>query len=195
MNTKTCKCFACQREFEKAVSEYNRTIKRNARHFCSRECSALISAKENVQNGIFFPHPENLDPGNLRDDFTPFRWFLARVRSREHKKANDLTLEYLKEIWEQQKGICCFTGWKMHLPLGTAKWGNEPKPQRASLDRIDSKKGYIQGNVRFVCVIANYAKNDFDDTDVLAFCKAVTEQSNEQRTTCINTQTNPFPKS
>ena len=46
-------------------------------------------------------------------------------------------------------------------------------PDQASLDRIDNSKGYVKGNVRFVALIYNYARNGFDDEAVLAFCNAV----------------------
>jgi hypothetical protein len=45
-------------------------------------------------------------------------------------------------------------------------------PQLASLDRIDSSKGYIKGNIQFVSVIANYAKNEMTHDEMLYFCKA-----------------------
>jgi len=180
MNYVKCKCFNCGIDFEKTVSEYNRTVKRGKRHFCSLPCSCKISAKENIANGKWKPRPENLKKGREQDQFSPFRWYLARARTRvkERRKENNLTLEYLKEVWDKQKGICPFTGWTMELPLGTVKWSSEANPKRASLDRIDCSKGYIQGNVRFVSVIANYARNKFDDKEVIEFCKAVTEKAN-----------------
>jgi len=181
MNYFECECFSCKVKFKKTVSEYNRTIKRKKRHFCSRDCSSSIAAKENFANGLFKPRPENLQKGKKQDDFSPFRWYLARIRTRvkEQGKENTLTLEYLKEIWDRQKGICPFTGWQMELPLGTVKWSSKPVTNRASLDRIDCSKGYIQGNVRFVSVIANYARNKFDDKEVIEFCKAVTEKQSD----------------
>ena len=36
-------------------------------------------------------------------------------------------------------------------------------PKTASIDRIDSSKGYTKGNVQWVCVFANLAKNTFKD--------------------------------
>jgi hypothetical protein len=84
-------------------------------------------------------------------------------------------------LWESQNGICPFTGWQLELPKWTNGWTEKQKPQRASLDRIDCSKGYIQGNVRFISVIANYARNSFDDKEVIEFCKAVTEKQNGTR--------------
>jgi hypothetical protein len=43
------------------------------------------------------------------------------------------------------------------------------------LDRIDSSKGYIFGNVQFVSLMANYAKRDFLEEELLRFCEAVND--------------------
>ena len=37
----------------------------------------------------------------------------------------------------------------------------------------DSGESYIEGNVRFVAIIANYCRNNFTDNEVKLFCKAV----------------------
>ena len=44
---------------------------------------------------------------------------------------------------------------------------------KASVDRIDNHKGYVPGNIQFVCMIANFAKNVFSESDLLMFCSAV----------------------
>lgn len=61
----------------------------------------------------------------------------------------------------------------MILPLGTAIGWMEQDPSNASLDRIDNSKGYIEGNVRFVALMANLARQSFTDEQMIAFCKAV----------------------
>lgn len=42
-------------------------------------------------------------------------------------------------------------------------------PAAASLDRIDSTKGYVKGNVQFVCRAINLAKSTFSDADMKNF--------------------------
>lgn len=42
---------------------------------------------------------------------------------------------------------------------------------RASLDRIDSTKGYVKGNVEFVCLAINYAKNNFKKEEMMSLIK------------------------
>ena len=45
----------------------------------------------------------------------------------------------------------------------------------ASLDRIDSKKGYIKGNIRWVSRSINWMKNDITDEMVWELCKLISE--------------------
>ncbi len=51
----------------------------------------------------------------------------------------------------------------------------EKTPNRASLDRIDSSKGYTKDNIQFVCLIAQYAKNSWHSDVILNFAKAVVD--------------------
>ena len=115
--------------------------------------------------------------GNLRDKYTPFRFFTHVIkygRGRKNKDCN-ITNEYLLQVWENQKGICPHTGWKLILPDTTDGWKTGHTTKSASLDRIDNSKGYIEGNVRFVAYMSNIARNRFDDEDLFEFCKAVTQ--------------------
>jgi hypothetical protein len=113
-----------------------------------------------------------------RDEYTSFRWFLLRSEYRDrHKKCGcDLDIIYLKELWEEQKGICPLTGWELILPNDTKKAFNTSDPRNASLDRIDPSKGYVRGNVRYICYMANIAKHKFTDEQLIEFCRAVSAQ-------------------
>lgn len=42
-------------------------------------------------------------------------------------------------------------------------------PYQASLDRIDSSRGYVKGNVEFVCLAVNFAKSTFSKEQMLEF--------------------------
>ncbi|MBW4510921.1 MAG: hypothetical protein KME64_31050 [Scytonematopsis contorta HA4267-MV1] len=114
--------------------------------------------------------------GVSRDKYSPFRRHhrLAIHRTKTNGKQCTVTLEYLKEIWDNQCGRCVYTGWKLDNPETTNAWSNHKlHPKTASLDRIDSSLGYVFGNVQFVSVIANYAKRDFQEEELLEFCEAV----------------------
>ena len=57
--------------------------------------------------------------------------------------------------------------------MRTYKNDSQLNIKSASLDRIDNSKGYVQGNVRFVSVMFNFARNKFSDEEVIEFAQAV----------------------
>lgn len=112
---------------------------------------------------------------NKRDDLSPFKKHIksARLRARKKKMSFNITAEDLQYIWKKQKGICPYTGWSLINYGDKDRKGCREK--YASLDRIDSRKGYVRGNVQFVCYIAQIAKGDFSEKVFMDFCKRLKE--------------------
>ena len=170
-------CKNCGKVFDRSLSEYNRNIRdrKQVNHFCNLSCNKKYQNKITPLKGSI----DGLIPNNRRDRFTPYRWFLARIRYRcntekRHKCwGTNIDLKYLKNLWENQKGICPLTGWKLFLPIDTSGWKYKKSIKKSSLDRIDCKKGYVKGNVRFVSVIANIARKATTDNQLIKFCNAV----------------------
>ena len=52
-------------------------------------------------------------------------------------------------------------------------------PLAPSLDRVDSAKGHVKGNVQVVCNWYNLAKHELSEAEVLAFCRAVVDVANK----------------
>ena len=120
------------------------------------------------------------------DNLSEFRTHFHKAKSRAKKKKIDfnITLEYLKELWDKQKGICPITGWKMLNRKNSNTRIKAPFcPERSSLDRIEPNKGYVIGNVRFICLMAQYAKHEFSDKDLMKFCKTVAKKHANTRFT------------
>ena len=169
MKTIKIKCKTCDKEFEKYVGEYNRKIKNGDKNFfCSQSCSS--KRKENIEH--IKNNKSNYDiskhSGNRQDQYSDFKYYMKLLKNSKRKENVNIDLEYLKFLWEQQNGICPISGIKMILKEHNSK--NSILPNQASLDRIDSSKPYEIGNVRFITLIANYARNVFSDEDVIQFC-------------------------
>ena len=109
------------------------------------------------------------------DQYSPFKYSLnkARSRSKSRSEVTDLTLEYLKEIWENQNGLCTYTNIKMEMPRSSQDEDIKKSPTKLSLDRIDPSIGYIKGNVEFVCYCINVMKNDFTKQEMIDFIKLI----------------------
>lgn len=176
MATVSLICDGCGKNFKKSAREFNRCMRNGqTKHYCSRSCFG--------KNGVKVAHlltSANYEikhhAGNRRDHLTPFRYFHKIIRGRAEKvsrKHYDITIDALQALWIQQKGVCPFTGWEMNLPTGTAGFVYKRHPRNASLDRINPNEGYVKGNLRFICLIANAAKLENDDHTLVEFCSAV----------------------
>jgi len=171
MSKITLTCDTCNKEFEKEKGEYNRRIRLGKdKFYCGLSCSGKSpeSVKNIVANRSDFDIAQYAN--NRMDELSPFRETFRRLHRRD--KEVTVTLESLKEIWESQNGTCPLTGWTLELPTQAKQYMLHLRT--ASLDRIDNSKGYVLGNVRFVSVMFNLARNKFSDEDVIEFAQAVT---------------------
>lgn len=159
-------CESCGASFEKEAKEINRSISLKRKQYCSRKCAG----KEKYRNQFDISQYA----GNRKDLHSPFREHIRRINSR--RKETDITIEYLKEIWESQKGICIYSGIQLVLPKTRNK---ENKIVTASLDRIDSSKGYLKGNVQFISSVINYMKSTLSHEETLELCKIIAENYNK----------------
>lgn len=111
--------------------------------------------------------------GNRQDEYSAFKWFLSKGKASIKKHQIDIDVQYLKSVWERQKGKCTYTGIEMILPRNTKEHMNVRSLKKASLDRIDSSKGYLKGNVEFVCSAINLAKNSFTREEMKEFLSEI----------------------
>ncbi len=60
---------------------------------------------------------------------------------------------YLKELWDNQKGLCYWSGMPMEYVRGM-----NSNPKSVSVDRLDCSLGYIPGNIVLTCFWANMGR-------------------------------------
>ena len=163
------KCSVCGKEYRKELKEYNRCCKRGYSATCGRSCGISSGNKKSPR---LTDHLIGLG-GRKINTLSPFKYYLnkTRCKSRVSKYGQpNLTLEFLKSLWDNQNGICPYTKLKMELPESTRDSDIKANsPLKASLDRIDPSKGYVQGNVEFVCLAVNLAKSSFSKEQMLDF--------------------------
>jgi hypothetical protein len=86
-------------------------------------------------------------------------------KSKQRNKENNLDLDYLYNIYLDQKGLCNLTKVEMtHLCNDL---------NSISIDRIDSKQGYIKGNIQLVTKTVNIMKWDLDLNTLVDTCKRI----------------------
>lgn len=81
----------------------------------------------------------------------------------------DITLKESWDLFLKQNRKCALSG--LTLSFGIAK----DEIRTASLDRINSKLGYISGNVQWVHKDINRMKQHFEESWFLSLCKTVTD--------------------
>lgn len=108
--------------------------------------------------------------GEISGDF----WYNHIVRSASGDKGRrkpielSITKQYAWELFLKQDKKCALSGLKLIFPT---KY--KDKAWSASLDRIDSSKGYIEGNVQWVHKDVNIMKNKFDNQYFINMCKLI----------------------
>lgn len=116
--------------------------------------------KENMEN----IRKKNGEVGELtKTEYT-------RLKRSAEKRAYvfEVSIEYLWNLFQEQKQICAITGDYI------------PNIEEASLDRIDSSKRYIEGNVQWVTYQANLSKHVMTMEQLYEFCRKVLNHANQQ---------------
>ena len=130
------KCDYCNKQFEYkgGLSHFNRSKK----HYCSITCLC-------ESNRIY---KEYHSKKNKR-----YKMLLSvKKRAKDKGLEFNLTLDDIPEIPK----VCPV----LNIPIIENKGENKPSDNSPSIDRIDSKKGYIKGNIRIISNRANRIKSD-----------------------------------
>jgi hypothetical protein len=83
----------------------------------------------------------------------------------------DVSIENLWKLYEQQNGKCALTGLQIDFAEKTTD------PNDASLDRIDSNKGYVIDNLQWVHKDINKMKMELDEKRFIELCKLVSNKN------------------
>lgn len=88
----------------------------------------------------------------------------AKGRANKQGLPFDIDLEYVTNLFDEQKGLCAITGELMIPKSGRTS---------PSLDKIDPSLGYVKGNVQWLTWRANCVKQDMTMEELRSFCSKV----------------------
>jgi hypothetical protein len=148
----TLTCPECGISFSKPAKSYRKNNKVGRATLCGSHCVATYS-------------------GKIRFGPTVGFGFYARTtlnRANARGLPYDLDAEFLMNTFVSQNGLCAISGLPMIHNTRRRK-SLEKSPYYASVDRLDSSKGYLKGNVQFVCLAINYMRNTFSVDQTLDF--------------------------
>ncbi len=118
-----------------------------------------ITGKQNIK---FTGHEE------IRGRF----WTELKSRAKRRKIEFDIDIKYIWDLFVEQNKKCALSG--IPIRFGRADYRAETT---ASLDRIDSDKGYIKENIQWVHKAINIMKNDLPEDIFIGICSQVSDES------------------
>lgn len=115
-------------------------------------------------------HPSWRGCGEIHGDF----WGTIKHGAKSRNFPLEVSIEDIWELFLKQNRKCALSGIDLFF---STKGGKSRKDGNASLDRINSKLGYIHGNVQWVDKYINIMKQNLDDSEFIKYCKLVVENS------------------
>lgn len=103
-------------------------------------------------------------------DISANRWTRVANDAKKRGIIFDITINDAWNLFLRQNKRCALTGRLLNF-----KEKRSIEPQTASLDRIDSKKGYTIDNIQWVHRDINLAKHTQKQEDFIKMCKEVAE--------------------
>jgi hypothetical protein len=166
-------CHDCYHEKSRSWSEEEDLVLTQNYEMGTSECMKLLPRKSRsaIMSRAFTIGIAKKSARIFDSEIPGFIWHGVTSRAGDQKKSQmaqlDFEREYLWELYLKQHGKCAMTGWDI-------KFGQTGAENTVSVDRINSKEGYIKSNIQLVHKDVNRMKNAFSDEYFYKVCKAVT---------------------
>ncbi len=146
---------------------------------CGRECIRFTSqllandSKSCGIKGCKYHDQYHINSGKLNYNFTGYEkisgqlWSTIKCGAKKRNIDFEIDIEYVWNVFLKQNKKCALSGVDIYFSR-TSK-----SERTASLDRINSKKGYVKGNIQWVHKIINIMKRDLSDKDFINWCKLI----------------------
>jgi hypothetical protein len=166
------------------VSEHSKTRNGHIRFMCQCDCGSTCNVLgthliqgNTTSCGCDYPkgctHPKWEGYGDISGNFWNDIYRSAEgVKGTRKKLPLTITKEYAWNLFIEQHRKCALS----EIPLCFPKTGKD-RSGTASLDRIDSSEGYIEGNVQWVHKDVNKMKNVFDNQYFINVCKCISDNN------------------
>lgn len=99
-------------------------------------------------------------------------WTSIKRSAQNRKKDFDISIEDMWDLFIKQDRKCALSG----VDLFFSRTIKARPASTASLDRIDSSKGYIKGNIQWIHKDLNIMKMDLSQKDFISWCKIIAEK-------------------
>lgn len=99
----------------------------------------------------------------------------ARTRAKKKGLPFDLTREYVTSMFNNQDGLCYYSGLPMNIVKSDVTKTHDPL--KMSLDCVDPSKGYVEGNVVWCAYCVNALKLKMSKDDMVDICRAIVKKA------------------
>lgn len=117
-----------------------------------------INSKNRGKNNQFY---------NGYEEISQTYWKRVQNNAFSRNLEFDITIEYIWDLFLKQNRKCALSGLELTIQRSKSNAGN------ASLDRINSFKGYTTGNVQWVHKDINKMKTDFSQEEFIELCTMI----------------------
>lgn len=98
-------------------------------------------------------------------------WLTIQKRARTQNIEFSASAEYIWSLFVKQNRKCAYSGRDIKFAKSIKEYTSGENT--ASLDRIDSSKGYIEGNLQWLHKNVNKIKWDLSEEEFLSLCKDI----------------------
>lgn len=139
---------------------------------CQCTCGNTVHRRAELLQRINLTNNCGCKPrGNYKGVEDISQTYFGRIKKgaerRKLKFDDDITTEFLWQLYLKQNKKCVLTGLEI-IPTKSDKIRGT-----ASLDRIDSSKGYTRDNLQWIHKDINLMKMDFDQSQFIEYCKLI----------------------
>lgn len=173
-------CKTCHKE--KDISEFGIHSSGKNTNFKSRgkiehkkhckPCTALKAKEWRAKNPDYHKRQRKISKYSKEEKYiiSSIRTKVSEAKQNNKRTTREFTIDsdYMFDLFMSQEGICYLTGFKLQI--------DHHNPYALSIDKIIPTKGYVKGNVKWCCWMANRAKGDLDMNTLLNLCKAIQEK-------------------
>lgn len=138
-------------------------------HVCNFVKDGFTSQSKDCRKGTYYKKREPISDIKrlLNERFSDLKTRTKKKRVKYDVEL-DFDLTYLLNLYVEQSGKCAISGIQLTSLLYEGHINTN-----ASIDRINSHKGYSKNNIQLVCSIVNKMKLDMTKEELMFYCKEI----------------------
>lgn len=107
------------------------------------------------------------------EEIRQHHWATIQRQAAKREIEFGISVQYAWDLFLKQNRRCALSG--LPISFSSTKQGHATGETTASLDRIDSSKGYIESNIQWLHKWVNLMKSDFTQDEFLNYCRVIIE--------------------